>query len=373
MTKAAMQRLQRANPVPEPPPVPPVDWLLDRLADEGLRQGPPVEASGPQRGRLSRSFALAPGMLAVSAAVAISAVVLIVALGLRDTTPANHPTDNPHHSVPHSASLPPGYSFAVGGDAKAPGGSLLTKAGQIATQRCMAARGFEYIRLSGADSVETPLPSTFYPDGLSRQALLANRSRFGFGFATSLQGVDTNPNDAVVKSLSPRQQQLWRKAALGPDGCYAQAGKQIFGSRRAATLEQQIPGIIYNRLTTSVYGSATSGRSLSAPLRARLAAWTACMQARTGQLWTSETALIQILGAENHVGQQQSAADNQRSRRLAIDDTLCAYSTGQAQAFQMAFEKALRQIPAADMRELRFLLRHRQQWIRHAARIIRDA
>jgi hypothetical protein len=57
--------------------------------------------------------------------------------------------------------------------------------------------------------------------------------------------VDPDPDDRYLKTLSPARQKAWRKAWIGNNGCYGIAEIQLFGSRHAANLEQQIPVLIY--------------------------------------------------------------------------------------------------------------------------------
>lgn len=266
------------------------------------------------------------------------------------------------------------YAFAVGGDssprtarAQASGGLVLLRANQVLRGRCMAQRGFLYTRdpiprTSDLPSV-TGYPSTFYPQPLTsaypEAALLALREREGFGVVSSRRSPE--PNDQYLKTLSPARRKLWRNAWTGRNGCYGLAEVQLFGSRRAANLEQDVPVKIYNYLNTIVYTQSGTVSPSNPRTADTAAAWSRCMQTTTGHAWADENALINSLGNDS----SEFAA-----RRLAVADTQCACSTGQAQAFAAAFRHAADHLPAGTQPELRFLLAHRHAWIVKADRIL---
>jgi RNA polymerase sigma factor (sigma-70 family) len=104
---------------------------------------------------------------------------------------------------------------------------------------------------------------------------------------------------------------------------------------------------------------------LSAPDSAHAAAaWSRCMRKTTGHAWPDENALITAITGPNGDSTGPSA------RSMAIADTKCAYSTGQAQAFAAAFRQAATNLPTTIQTQLRYLLARRAAWINKAQHIL---
>ena len=270
------------------------------------------------------------------------------------------------------------YAFAVGGDAsirtsetQKTSGLVLGAADQILRERCMRSRGFRYVQDPAPTTDPLPsvtgYPSTFYPNPLPsaypEATLLAFRERQGFGLPPNSH-VDTDPDDRYLKTLSPTRRKAWLKAWMGQNGCYGAAEVQLFGSRRAANLEQQVPALIYNYLNTVVYTPKGAIDTSHATTANAAAAWSRCMRASTGRAWPDENAVVSAVSGP--------AADRTHAsaRRLTVADTKCAYSTGQAQAFAAAFRQAATHLPTRIQTPLRYLLAHRAGWIKKAQRIV---
>jgi len=302
------------------------------------------------------------------------AIVALVGLGHNHRAPGR-----PTVSGQGLALSPGQYVFAVGGDSsprtspqQLQNGLVLYRAEQILRARCMQQRGFHY-PLEPTPSVSalpsaTGYPSTFYPQPIAsvypEQALLALRQRDGLGIHTGRQqqGHDPDPVDRYLKTLPTARQQLWLQAFHGRNGCYGSAEVQLFGSRRAANLESSAPILIDNHLNTVAYNADGSIAQSSTRTAAAAAAWSRCMRTATGIAWPDENALITTLA-------KQSA---RREITLAVTDTKCAYSTGQAQTFAAAFRQAANHLPPPIQTDLQYLLTHRAYWI-HRARTILSA
>lgn len=388
--RSAMDQLRDANPLPTPLPAPPIDPTLTRLDESGPE--PPAPPPPACRRLTSRLFERPAGWAVPAAGVLTTIAVVAVALGV--LKPSHRPQRATSRSAPNQTSSATGskqtrsaggpgrtlsaraYAFAVGGDANAPGGAVLLHAEQVLRERCMRQRGFGYIVLPPPARTALPsvtgYPSTFYPQPLltayPESALLALREREGFGLASALatQGHDTDPNDQYLKTLSPAQQRLWRTAWMGRNGCYGQTEVQLFGSRRAANLEQLLPTKIYDEPNTAVYTPRGSISPSNPATRNAAAAWARCMQATTGQTWTDENALVTSLSDQHNAFAKSEI-------HLAVADTKCAYRTGQAQTFAAAFRRAATQLPPTTTAELRFLLARRNAWIKKANDIVASA
>ena len=338
-----------------------------------LSSDPGAEPRRPRRSfRRWREWALP-----VSGGLAATAIVLVALGGLGHSRRAPAGPATPGRGLVLSAGQ---YVFAVGGDTSphtAPqqlhSGLVLFRAGQILRARCMRMRGFHYV-LDPTPSVSalpsaTGYPSTFYPQPVAsaypEQKLLAQRQRTGFGIhAGSVpSGHDQDPDDRYVKTLSPARQRQWLQAFDGRDGCYGIAEVQLFGSRRAANLEGLVATQIYNHLNTVAYNPDGSIAQSNPRTAAAAHAWSRCMHAATGETWSDENALISTVEAHSA----------QREITLAVADTRCAYSTGQAQAFAAAFRAAANHLPRRLGADLRYLLAHRAGWIRRANGVIASA
>lgn len=396
MRHDALDQLRRENPVPDAVPTMPLEMMLRRLDEE-----PPAAISksaaqqhgnrGP-RSRTHRVGAVVPA-LSVAVAIAIGATIL---LSIRSRATGPHPTT---HSNTSTVSPPPAgsgpaqtlsasaYAFAVGGDSS-PGGTsrvqassglLLFRADQVLRGRCMSQRGFRYIpdptpRVSVLPSA-TGYPSTFYPQPMlsayPEAALLTLREHEGFDLnaGSVVNHTDQDPDDRYLKTLPPAGQKRWLNAWMGHNGCYGAAETQLFGSQRAANLEQLLPSQIYDYLNSTVYTS-DGAISASNPRTAdATAAWSRCMRTATGRTWATENALISSISSgpiPTRLRYKFAAAEIS----LAVADTRCAYSTGQAQAFAAAFRIAATHLPVTLQTKLRFLLAHRHAWVTKAARIL---
>lgn len=316
-------------------------------------------------------------------ALGVLMTVAIVVLALATLGHRQSRSPAPHGSAP--AAVPSGsgltgplsaaqYAFAVGGDSsthtsrtQVTSGLRLVRADQVLRERCMAQRGFHYVPDPTPTTSDLPsmtgYPSTFYPQPLAsaypESALLTLRKRDGFDVASSTR--DPDPDDRYLKTLPPAERRLWLTAWSGHDGCYGTAEVELFGSRQAASLEQLLPSQIYNYLNSTVYTPKGAISRSNAATANAAAAWSRCMRTRTGRAWTDENALI--VGLENNY-------TGPKARRLAVADTKCAYSSGQAQVFAAAFHHAAAHLPIKLQHELRYLLAHRHAWINRANRIL---
>jgi hypothetical protein len=397
MSHDVLDQLRGENPVPGEVPTVPLETMMRRL-DEA----PPAEISRSRAARVrarglrspNRRLAAVLPILSVAVVIAIAGTVL---LSVKSHTA--RPT-----AVPSTAPVTPGgsglalsageYAFAVGGDVsprpsrtQASSGLLLFRADQVLRERCMRQRGFRYIPAgtptTSALPATTGYPSTFYPQPMisayPEAVLLAFRQRHGFGLSTSAGASHTDPdrNDRYLKTLSSARQQQWRNAWMGHHGCYGLAQAELFGSQRAATLEQQVPVQIYNYLTSTVYTPDGAISAANPSTAAAAAAWSRCMRTATGHTWPDEDALISSLTNDQTLTQSQSQSQSRLRFQLAAAETnlavtgaRCAYGTGQAQAFAAAFHHAATHLPAALATELRYLLDQRNAWIASAQTIL---
>lgn len=312
--------------------------------------------------------------IAVAATLAVAALA-VLELGHRPRTAPGVSSRLTMGAGPFQALSPEQYAFAVGGDAstrtsptQATSGLLLVRAERVLAQRCMDQRGFHYVLEPAPTTTPLPstggYPSTFYAQPLAaaypEAALLALRRAHGFAVAGAHGGVDPDPNERYLKTLSPAQQQRWRTAWIGSGGCYGTARAELYGTRRAANLEALLPSQIYNYLNGLVYTRDGAIKASNAATARAAAAWSRCLRSKTGQTWSDENDLISGL-------HDPSAAS---ARRLAVLDAQCAYSTGQAQAFAAAFRQGATRLPLSLQRPLRYLLAHRAGWVAKARGIL---
>jgi hypothetical protein len=112
MSQDPIDRLRRANPLPDPPVAPPIEPLLERLGERD-RHGSRAHADGAggtnRLGGLRAGFRAAP--VAFAAVLSIAIAVLALTL-LRHHNPSGSPTSSPGFHVP--AGLPPVPSLSPG-------------------------------------------------------------------------------------------------------------------------------------------------------------------------------------------------------------------------------------------------------------------
>lgn len=271
-------------------------------------------------------------------------------------------------SGPGAAVLTPAqYGYILNGGAHTPDGQLLFEADQLLRARCMSRAGFRYV--FDHNTTAPQVPSSFYPQPggtvPSESSLLAYRRVRGFdlyGEATAPGAhTDPDPDDRYLKTLPPATQRAWLAAwDAGPGGgCLGRTGAELYGSRANAVADVEIPAEVYDHVLTVV--------DADPQVVARTAAWSSCMQRAAGHRWANESALVNWIGAQGNLATLTSL---HREIRLSVQDTRCAYSTGQAQTMAPMFVKAANHLPSQLEGALLAVLAQRAAAVRRAEALL---
>lgn len=271
--------------------------------------------------------------------------------------------------VVNSGQYSPGRPLAYAASA-----DVLFRAEQLARARCMQRAGFAYVP---DHEQKTPLgrPTTFDPQatGLAPQesTLFAYRERHGFGLhelalAAADRGTasDPDPDDRYLATLSARKRAAWLRAwerAPG-GGCLHVAERQVYGSVANADAAVQTPNDVRNFAMHQILGEAR--------VMAVTRGWTACMRRSTGRPWSNENAVLRRLVSAYPVQYIATVAFLHKEIALAVADTRCAYTTGQAQVYASAFVRAANALPPSLSASLVKAFAVRSAALRRAALIL---
>jgi len=215
---------------------------------------------------------------------------------------------------------------------------LIFSATQALRAQCMAQKGFHYVREPDGGAGTPAPPSTFQlqPSGAAPSVgwLTAYRAKWGFGFDPAGQPT-RDPEDAYLKSLPSATQKRWLAAWFHTGkggGCYNEANIELYGSKKA-----------WERASGSDAAAVNGYLTRSAEERPAAVAsvhrWSACMNRVTGRSFASEPALVDWVAS----AYQKTAFS--KEIHFAVADTRCAYSTGQASAYEQAFRWVAAHIP----------------------------
>jgi hypothetical protein len=299
-----------------------------------------------------------------------------------------------HRVEPTSSARPSGtrltaaqYAIALGADSVTSSSAgttrarLLFDAEQLLRQQCMRQRGVTYriepFPQPGPLPSITGYPSTFYPaptpSSYPESTLLTVRAASGFGLYEDATGAhrDPDPEDAYIRTLSPRDRSRWLAAWRGTHGCLSLASAQLYGSAHAASVVQLLPSLVYDYLDSTVYSASGAISPHNQRTAAATTAWSRCMRHATGRTFSDEDALMTWLLNSDSPRQQRTTAFRLRETHYAVLDTRCAYLVGQPQAFTAAFRAAANHLPPGIKAQLQYLLDHEPQWVRRAREILK--
>jgi hypothetical protein len=222
------------------------------------------------------------------------------------------------------AGLPPKQSLSI------------FRAEQDIAARCMAARGYRFIA-ERQPVFETLPPTTFRPNPggpPSEAALLAYRKRHGFGAAGANAPQTLSPTDKYLESLPTAARTRWLRSWVSPNGCSAYPLRELFGG----VVRQQADIMAIN----TAYNFIIDFIQRSPKVRASTERWSRCLARATGRSWTSEPAVV--VATARMVGNGRPPSPAQAA--IAVADTRCAYSTGQATTYAQAVQDGARAVPA---------------------------
>lgn len=220
--------------------------------------------------------------------------------------------------------LPPRQSLAI------------FRAGERIAGLCMTARGFRFI--IERHPVSDPLvPTTFRPNpggAPSEVALLKYRETHGFVAAQANLSRTLSATDAYLNSLPAAARVRWLRAWGSPTGCSGYAARVLFGSTRRQQADTAAINTAYNYIIGFVQASPD--------VRASTRRWSICLAKASGRTWTSEPAVIAAtLSTRKHNAGSASSAEI----AIAVADTHCAYSTGQASTYARAVRDGAHEVP----------------------------
>lgn len=231
------------------------------------------------------------------------------------------------------ADLPPRQSLSI------------FRAQERIAQQCMASKGFRYP--VEQHPVSDPIPPTTFrptPSGRapSESALLAYREAHGFTTATKHSQPTVGATETYVNSLPPARRRLWLRAWAGsPNDCSSHGVRVLFGS--VAQQQADITAI------NDAYNFIINFIQTSPNVQAATQRWSSCLATATGRTWTNEPAAITAaLATRRGNGGEPSSAEVM----IAVADTRCAYSTGQASTYAQAVRDGAGAAPLGLMRSV---------------------
>jgi hypothetical protein len=282
------------------------------------------------------------------------------------------------------------FAFLVGYGSTAQDEPVRSQAEQILDQRCMRARGFQYLIGTPPSSSGGDFPEQSYIPGVGAartEALaVAQRRQTGYhlftGYAPRSSG-SIPPNDLYVRSLSPAEQARYSRALFGPPtqmktlhtptggtytyptgGCVAQGQRRLYGSPDAAQNVLVMPGYLLSKL-----GDETV---VDPAVVAKNDDWSRCVSKATGQSFKTPKDIIERLQRE-YTAQGPSQEVRSREIAYAVADTRCQFRTGLAATYAKVFRRRADHLAKPTRRLLLRSLEVEHTATRRAQRIISEA
>jgi hypothetical protein len=262
------------------------------------------------------------------------------------------------------------FNYLAGAGMLSSDQTFLFKAEQRLRQVCMERKGFAYYpaeqaRLPEEIVANNVLTASGRPP--SEAAQLAERMRVGYGIfnGNREREAESPPNDVYVRSMTPQQQARYAAAFEGDGvpggGCLATTEKAIYGGSSVVNSLIDTPQRIRDDISVATQ---------SDPLVVKAtAAWSRCLQQRTGRRFATPDAVPKWLAALRGQGADLASA-RATEIRFAVADTKCGYSVGLEQAYSSRFRWHADHLPANDRGALLSLFEIRQRSIARAKRLL---
>ncbi len=194
-------------------------------------------------------------------------MVLLSTTGTADAADAKKPVKK--KSVKEAESIEDYFGLGSGGDQQ----KRITRKINESIQKCMKSEGFEY--------KIPPDPAAQFPTGSDTASQQAFVKKWGYGISTTidvnkLTSVDSDPNAAIVKKLSPADQKAYNKALIGGTSTAGPTGDPKSCIAKAITVLGD-----FAKLTAlfSKYESDVTKRIESNPkVVGAMKQWSACMK-----------------------------------------------------------------------------------------------